>query len=354
MKNKKSTTNDYSIVDVFCGVGGLSHGFVKEGFKVLAGFDLDASCKYAYEKNNSAKFIQKSIEVLTGEEVNALYGENEIRILVGCAPCAPFSKYTQGRPNEKWKLLRQFRRVILESQPDVISMENVPELEKHVAFTRFVSALKRAGYHVSYSVVFCPEYGIPQSRRRLVLLASKFGELTLLGKTHSKSRYRTVRSAIGRMPALEAGQSHAADRIHSCRSLEPINLERIKATPPGGGWADWREDLRLECHKKKSGKTYRSIYGRMNWDDLAPTLTTHCTGIGNGRFGHPQQDRAISLREAALLQTFPRYYRFVEPRKPVLNKTVSRQVGNAVPVRLGRIIARSIRRHLQDPTRGAR
>jgi DNA (cytosine-5)-methyltransferase 1 len=227
-------------------------------------------------------------------------------------------------------------------------MENVPELAKHKAFRRFVSALESAGFKVSHSVVFCPDYGVPQSRRRLVLLASKFGEIDLLRKTHPQSRYRTVRSRIGGMPALRAGERHPQDRLHSCRSLTPINLKRLKATPEGGSWADWSDDLRLECHKKSSGKTYRSIYGRMVWDDLAPTLTTHCTGIGNGRFGHPDQNRAISLREAAMLQTFPKSYRFVEPRKPLYNKVVSRQIGNAVPVRLGRIIARSIRRHLEN------
>ncbi len=338
----------YSVVDVFCGVGGLTHGFVKEGFRIRAGFDSDESCQYAFEKNNSATFIKKNVTALTGKEVRALYAKDEVKILVGCAPCTPFSKYTQGRPGDKWKLLREFRRVILEAAPDVISMENVPELAKHRAFDRFVSALEDAGYEVSHSVVFCPDYGVPQSRRRLVLLASKLGEIKLLGKTHPKSRYRTVRSRIGRMPALRAGQRHPQDRLHSCRSLSPINLKRLKATPEGGGWADWSDDLRLECHKKSSGKTYRSIYGRMVWDDLAPTLTTHCTGIGNGRFGHPDQNRAISLREAAMLQTFPKSYRFVEPRKPMYNKVVSRQIGNAVPVRLGRIIARSIKRHLEN------
>jgi DNA (cytosine-5)-methyltransferase 1 len=337
-----------SVVDVFCGVGGLTHGFVKEGFRVVAGFDLDASCRYAYEKNNSAKFVQRDIEALAGEEINALYGEGQVKILIGCAPCTPFSKYTQGRSDDKWKLLGEFRRVILEVDPDVISMENVPELKKHEAFRVFVAALEHAGYKVSYSVVFCPDYGVPQSRRRLVLLASKRGEIALVGKTHPRSRYRTVRNVIGRLPRLRAGQVHSQDRLHRSRALSPINLKRIKATPPGGSWADWDDDLRLDCHKRKSGKTYRSIYGRMRWNDLAPTLTTHCTGIGNGRFGHPSQARAISLREAAMLQTFPRNYRFVAPRDPVHNRGVSRHIGNAVPVRLGRIIARSIKLHLQN------
>ena len=338
-----------SVVDIFCGVGGLTHGFVKEGFRVLAGFDSDETCRYAFEKNNSAKFIKKNVKNLTGEEVNRLYGKDDLRILVGCAPCTPFSKYTQGRSGDKWKLLREFRRVILQTMPDIISMENVPELAKHKAFRRFVSALEKAGYKVSHTIVFCPDWGVPQTRRRLVLLASRLGEISLLPrKTHPKSRHRTVRLQIGEMPPLRAGQTHTRDRLHSCRSVTPINLKRLKATPEGGSWADWDDDLRLKCHKKSTGKTYRSIYGRMVWDDFAPTLTTHCTGIGNGRFGHPDQNRAISLREAAMLQTFPRSYRFVEPRKPMHNKTLSRQIGNAVPVRLGRIIARSIRCHLEN------
>jgi DNA (cytosine-5)-methyltransferase 1 len=181
-----------------------------------------------------------------------------------------------------------------------------------------------------------------------VLVASKLGPIGLIGKTHRKSRWRTVRKTIGRLDRLNAGGRNGRDRLHRARALNGTNLERIKHTPPGGSWMDWPDRLRLECHKKPSGETYRSIYGRMKWDEPAPTLTTHCTGIGNGRYGHPNQDRAISLREAALLQSFPRRYKFVGPREKVINKTVSRQIGNAVPVRLGQIIARSIKSHLEE------
>jgi len=148
----------------------------------------------------------------------------------------------------------------------------------------------------------------------------------IIRKTHSKSRWRTVRMAIGRLAPIEAGERSPTDRIHQARKLDETNLERIKSTAEGGSWKDWPQRLKLDCHLKSTGKTYRSIYGRMNWDMPAPTLTTHCTGIGNGRYGHPEQDRAISLREAALLQSFPRRYKFVDPKKKVYNKLVSRHV----------------------------
>lgn len=348
MRRRMSATaqKQWRVVDLFCGVGGLTHGFVQEGFRVSAGYDSDANCKFAYETNNDTTFVHKNIEDTTPEELAERLVGATVKILVGCAPCQPFSLYTLKRRNDKWKLLREFRRLILALGPEVISMENVPELESHPVFTEFVSTLKAAGYHVSYSVVFCPEYGVPQNRRRLVLLASKLGEIALIPKTHVRSRWRTVRQAIGLLEPINAGGRSKRDRIHQARSMNETNLKRIKHTRQGGSWKEWPEDLQLACHKKATGKTYRSIYGRMSWDEPAPTLTTHCTGIGNGRYGHPEQNRAISLREAALLQSFPRKYKFVPPREPVYNKTLSRQIGNAVPVRLGRVIARSIERHL--------
>jgi DNA (cytosine-5)-methyltransferase 1 len=344
------------VIDLFCGVGGLTHGFVREGFKVLVGYDSDASCKFAYESNNAGtKFIHKEIEKTESKEIAGKYRRSGARILVGCAPCQPFSLYTvKQQKDEKWKLLLEFQRLIADVRPEVISMENVPELSRHPVFQEFVIALSELGYHVSYSVVFCPDYGVPQSRKRLVLFGSRFGQLNIIKKTHPKSRWRTVRKAIARLAPIKAGERSLTDRIHQARKLDPTNLERIRSTPAGGSWSDWPKRLQLDCHLRSSGKTYRSIYGRMKWDMPAPTLTTHCTGIGNGRYGHPDQDRAISLREAALLQSFPRGYKFVHPKEKVHNKLVSRHVGNAVPVRLGRVIARSIRKHLEEVNLSAR
>ncbi len=344
------------VIDLFCGVGGLTHGFVREGFEVAAGYDSDATCKFAYEANNrGANFVHQEIEKTTAEEITEKFQGAGTWILVGCAPCQAFSLYTvKQKKADKWKLLSEFRRLIQEVGPEIVSMENVPELGRHKAFYQFLDALRELGYNVSHSVVYCPDYGVPQSRKRLVLFGSKLGPIKIIGKTHYKARIRTVRKAIGHLESIEAGERSTKDRIHQARKLDAVNLERIENTPAGGSWKDWPEKLKLDCHRKSSGKTYRSIYGRMNWDQPAPTLTTHCTGIGNGRYGHPDQDRAISLREAALLQSFPRKYKFVAPRERVHNKLVSRHVGNAVPVRLGRAIARSIRKHLEEVGRSGK
>jgi DNA (cytosine-5)-methyltransferase 1 len=246
----------------------------------------------------------------------------------------------------KWELLKEFSRIVSASRPDVVSMENVPRLQRHPIFKKFVRALEKSGYTVTYYKVRADHYGVPQRRSRLVLFASRFGAIEIISPTH-REKPVTVRDAIGNLPRLKAGGMSPKDRLHFCRGLSETNLRRVRATPKGGGWKDWSQDLQLACHKKRRGRSFRSVYGRMDWQGLSPVITTQCLGIGNGRFGHPEQDRAISAREAALLQTFPRTFRFVPPRGAVGGIHLARQIGNAVPVRLGRIIARSIKRHLK-------
>lgn len=337
-----------SVVDLFCGIGGLTHGFVKEGIRVVAGIDTDETCKYAYEKNNGAKFVLEDVGQLPPDDINALFHEDDIKILVGCAPCQPFSKYTNRKSeDDKWKLVGKFAELIKAVQPDIVSMENVPELQEHAVFKEFVALLNSERYHVSHSVVDCVKYGVPQTRRRLVLFASKLGAIKIIPPTHRAARRRTVRHAIGRLDPLDAGHASKKDRIHRASALSELNLKRIQATPVGGGWKDWPGELLLECHKKETGKSYPSVYGRMKWEEPSPTMTCQCHGLGNGRFGHPNQDRAISLREAALLQTFPKEYEFLEPESPLIISVLARHIGNAVPVRLGRIIARTIKKHLE-------
>lgn len=345
--------NGYSVVDLFCGIGGLTHGFVKEGFPVEAGIDFDVSCKYAFEVNNKSKFIHKDIAKLTADELNKLY-KSERKILIGCAPCQPFSSYTfkdKEKDNDKWGLLYHFARLIREVQPVVVSMENVAQLlnfKKAPVFEDFVANLRDLGYHVHYEVVNCPDYGIPQKRKRLVLLASKLGEISLIPKTHTPDKYKTVGDTIKKLPEIEDGSFHKTDLMHFARKLSPVNKMRIEHTPYGGSWKDWPDDLLLECHKKQTGKSYSSVYGRMKWEEPSPTITTHCIGYGNGRFGHPEQDRAISLREAALLQTFPVQYKFFDPKREFQSVAIAKQLGNAVPVDLGRVIAKSIKNHLES------
>ena len=172
------------------------------------------------------------------------------------------------------------------------------------------------------------------------------GVINLIPPTHRKKTYVTVRDTIGHLPALEAGQTDSKDPLHRAKGLSTINLIRIKSTPYGGSWKDWPDELVLNCHKTSAGRSFGSVYGRMTWEAPAPTMTTLCTGLGNGRFGHPTQNRAISIREAALLQTFPTIYKFFPDEKSISITKASRYIGNAVPPKLGEVIAESIINHI--------
>lgn len=334
-------------VDLFCGAGGLTHGLKKAGISVVAGVDIDPACKYPYEVNNGAKFLHKSVSEVTGKNLLSYYPDGAVKLLAGCAPCQPFSKYAQGRPrDERWGLLYHFARLVEEVAPELVTMENVPELIKHEVYLEFKSKLLQLGYHVADKVVFCPDYGMAQTRRRLVLVASRIGEIEVLPATHLKPDYKTVYDAISHLPKLKAGQTSPDDPLHRASGLSELNLKRIKASKQNGTWRDWPEDLIAKCHLKDSGKGYSSVYGRMAWDEPSPTITTQCFGFGNGRFGHPEQDRAISLREAAILQSFPNDYKFAENPNAYTLGALGRMIGNAVPVRLGEVVGLSIQKHL--------
>ncbi len=340
-----------SAVDLFCGAGGLTHGFIKEGVSVNAGIDLDPACRYPFEFNNRSRFIEKDITKVSVAELRRLYPKGQIRILAGCAPCQPFSTYTNGlkaQEDVKWGLLSEFSRLAVGLRPEIVTMENVPNLRKHAVFHEFKQALVDAGYRVSVFIVDCSLYRIPQKRKRLVLLASRLGTIDLVPPPGDVKKPVTVRKIIGKLPAIRAGEQWKRDRMHKASTLSDLNMRRIRASTPGGTWRDWEESLVAECHKKKTGKTFPGVYARMEWDAPGPTITTQFFGFGNGRFGHPDQDRAISLREGAMLQTFPKGYRFVDPSQEVQIKAVGRLIGNAVPVRLGRVVAKSIARHLES------
>jgi DNA (cytosine-5)-methyltransferase 1 len=230
-------------------------------------------------------------------------------------------------------------------------MENVPELAARgrPIFDRFLAALARGGYHVDWRIINCSDYGAPQSRKRLVLLASQLGPIEIpKGRYSSPGRWKTVRESIGALPALGSGEAHRADRMHVAALLSPLNLRRVRATPRDGGTKDdWPRKLLLDCHRRETGSRYHSVYGRMWWDKPAPTMTTLCNGIGNGRFGHPEQDRAITLREAAVLQSFPKAYDFW-PRGEKLNaKAIARLIGNAVPPALARALGAALLEHVR-------
>jgi DNA (cytosine-5)-methyltransferase 1 len=342
-------------VDLFCGAGGLTRGLLDAGIPVAAGYDVDEACRFPYEHNNGGTRFQKvSVADLTADALAAHYPKGHRRILVGCAPCQTFSKYTQGLNNDsdpKWTLLDHFARLVRELKPDIVSMENVPELQRHPIFDRFLATLADEGFHFTAErekqVVYCPDYGIPQHRRRLVLIASRLGPIELIPPTHPGKKQRTVRQALAHLPQLCAGETCESDPLHRTSRLSPLNLKRIRRSKPGGTWRDWPEELVADCHRERTGKTYPSVYGRMEWDKPSPTITTQFFGFGNGRFGHPEQHRAISLREGAILQSFPDDYDFVTDGGGYCFKTIGRLIGNAVPVRLGEVVGFTIRQHLE-------
>jgi DNA-methyltransferase (dcm) len=337
----------YGVIDLFCGVGGLTCGLEKAGLNVVAGYDLDATCEYAYNHNNNAKFINNNIKDVSGKEIKKILQEYDIKILAGCAPCQPFSRHQKDKYNRKkhkdWKLLYQFARLVEEVKPQIVSMENVPELVKEQVFMDFINILEEQNYNITYKIVNAADYGIPQRRKRLLLLASSEKQIKLIEPTHKKAV--TVREVIAGLSQVGAGEPNNTDKLHVASSLSKRNLERIRHSIPGGTWKNWPEELILNCHRKKSGQSYSSVYGRMSWDDVAPTITTQFIGYGTGRFGHPEQDRALTLREGAMLQTFPIDYSFIPEGEKVVLKNIARHIGNAVPPRLGEIVGLSIIEH---------
>ena len=343
-------------VDLFCGVGGLTCGVQQAGINVIAGYDIDPRSQFAYEFNNNARFILKDIKKIDSQEITNLFPDDtDIKVLMGCAPCQPFSTYSHKYKNnentlQKMDLLDYFGQQVQYVQPDIVSMENVPQMVNEKVFDKFIQILNDNNYLIDYKVVFAPDYGVPQKRKRLLLLASKLGEIKLIPAQFNKDNYPTLRDTIGNLPKLKAGDTDLNDPLHRSRNLSELNMKRIKQSKPGGTWKDWDQELLLEAYKKNSGASFGSVYGRLEWDKPANTITTQFPGIGNGRFGHPDQDRALSLREGAMLQTFPRDYLFTQPelggKYPI--SQVALQIGNAVPPKLGEVIGNSIKKHLEE------
>lgn len=332
------------VVDLFCGVGALSHGLKLAGCTILAGYDTDDRCQYAFETNNGGLFYKRDVGELSADEIKRHFSGDAPSVLAGCAPCQPFSSYKQRYAEDpQWGLVTKFAELAAEVQPDFVTMENVPALRRYKngeVFRRFKEILNDAGYPIRATIAKCEEFGVPQRRRRLVVVAARGRKIGRIIPADSVGE--TVWNKISHLPPISAGESHPSDKLHTSSGLSARNLHRIRASKPGGTWRDWPTELRADCHQRKSGKTYPGVYGRMEWHKPAPTMTTQCFGFGNGRFGHPSQDRAISLREAAILQSFPENYEFLPPNEAPKMKEVGRWIGNAVPVELGRAIGLAI------------
>jgi DNA (cytosine-5)-methyltransferase 1 len=333
-------------IDMFCGAGGLTRGLRNAGISVILGIDNNETCRLSYEHNNRpTEFLCSDLRDLKpGEVRRRLVGRAGLPLLLaGCAPCQPFSTHQRSLgSDDESRLLREVARLTEELRPEWVFIENVPGLARVGGFStykRFKSALGKRGYKFVDGTVDAKWFGVPQSRRRLVLVASRVGEPSLPSPTHGEGKepFHTVRDAISHLPKLTAGERHPTIPNHGAADITEVNLRRLRFTPrDGGGRMSWPRRLGLDCHKEHRG--HPDVYGRMRWDAPAPTLTCRCFSISNGRYGHPDQDRAISLREAASLQSFPEDYQFFGPSQ----KALGAQIGNAVPVALAEAVGRHI------------
>lgn len=334
--------------DFFSGCGGTSCGLRQAGIDVAFALDNDPKAIDTFQANfPDAVAISADIRNFLPQELSAIIGERNSPLLFsGCAPCQPFSKQNnhKSKDDPRRDLLSEFLRFVSYWKPEYVLIENVPGIQKVSAkgpFNHFIKELDSLGYNYTYQVLSSRDFGVPQKRDRLVLVASINGVVALPQPTHGPSTgtpFSTVRSWIGGLSRLEAGEKCSLDPDHQAASLSPLNLRRIKATPEGKGRESWPEELWLDCHRNHVGHT--DVYGRLHWDRPASGLTTRCISLSNGRFGHPDQDRAISIREAACLQTFPKDYRF----KGNLGDR-AKQIGNAVPPLLSKTIAQEIIRN---------
>ncbi|GAM08392.1 modification methylase HgiDII [Geobacter sp. OR-1] len=360
---KNNGNINIAVYDFFCGCGGTSRGFQKAGMDIAFALDVDQDAKSTFTKNfPSTVFCDKSIKDLSVSDLQHVLAKHEdsYKLFCGCAPCQPFTKQnTESRKNDERKdLLTYFGAIIKECQPDFIFVENVPGLQKvpkhnDGPFPAFKNLLEEMNYKLSCGVVAAQDYGAPQLRRRFVLLASKHGEISIPEPTHGKgqnTQYKTVFDAIADLPVIAAGESYAGEGVlnHRAAMLSEINMQRIKASAhDGGGRNNWPRELRPECYTRtnEDGTTHSGhtdCYGRLWWKKPATGLTTRCISYSNGRFGHPEQDRAISVREAARLQGFDDGFEFFGS----LN-SMARQIGNAVPVDLAFVMGNHFIKHVE-------
>lgn len=339
------------VVDFFSGCGGTSAGLRQSGMQILMGIDMGRDAAATYELNfPEAHFIRKDIRRVSVSDLAPYLPSQRKRPLLfsACAPCQPFSKQNRckSESDNRASLLDEFHRFVRHFRPDYIFLENVPGVQRVRPFVgpigRFLKLLEELEYEYANDVVDFLDYGVPQTRRRFVLIASLRGPIHLPSSTHGardgQPPHSTVKDWIGDLPPIPAGGHSEKVPNHQAAKLSQLNLKRIASTPEGGDRRNWPDDLVLPCHQGHKGHT--DVYGRLQWNGPARTLTTRCVSLSNGRFGHPTQNRALSLREAASLQTFPREFLFEGSFA-----SMAKQIGNAVPVLLARRFGEAINAH---------
>ena len=341
-------------IDFFCGAGGLTRGLLDAGIEVLAGVDNDERLQETYTHNNKpSRFINEDIDAIDIHELRKelKIQDEDITLYAACTPCQPFS--TLSRQNweddDRKILLLTFAEIVKECPPDFILVENVPGLNNGSGkeiYNEFLEILEECEFSdVVADLLDAKHFGVPQTRKRFILLASKKGAISLPIPITDPSQFVTVKECIEKYPEIADGEESENYPNHKARELKSHHKLIVEAVPEDGGS---RKDIvdtsiLLQCHQDRPD-AHRDVFGRMAWDKPAPTLTSRCSDVYSGRFVHPEQNRGISLREAAALQTFDDHYEFFGASIT----GISRQIGNAVPVKLAEHLGESILNSLKN------
>ena len=328
MDGRRGNLKNLTAIDLFCGCGGLTHGLVNAGFQVIGAVEIDRLAASTYCRNHPDVVIWESdIRELNPNALKSQLGiKNSLSLLAGCPPCQGFSRLrtrngSRCTDDPRNDLLFEFERFAAAFRPHTLMMENVPSLVDDYRFSIFLDNIREMGYHGEYRILDAADFRVPQRRKRMIFLASLHGEIPF---SDPGTERITVREAISHL----ASPGSSGDPLHDMRSSHSDRiLEMIRMIPKdGGSRTSLPESMWLECHRGKSGG-FKDVYGRMAWDRVSPTITSGCFNPSKGRFLHPEEDRAITLREAAMLQGFPEEYFF-----PVNNRSaVGRMIGNALP-----------------------
>ena len=338
-------------VDIFAGGGGLSVGLKRAGFQVVSAVELEPHAFATYKANHpEVKAFLQDVRTISGKSLLECSPTGKIDLLSGCPPCQGFSSLTAKykREDPRNQLIKEMSRLVLDIKPSIVMMENVPGLSNKgkPMFDELLQTLEDAGYIVNWGILQVADYGIPQSRRRLVILAGRGFSIELPQPTHSRNRknglkpWKTLRDTIS-----DTAKPHVLSEVKKLgdprmfkwnvvRDLSPQTLARLQAAKAGESRFEIPMELRPLCHQKNLDG-FQGVYGRMSWEQVSVTITGGCTTVSKGRFGHPEEDRTISVREAALIQTFPVNYIIDTPYMDYACDIV----GNALPCDFAEVIA---------------
>lgn len=336
----------YSI-DLFSGCGGLTEGLKQAGFRVLASIDIDKDAIKAYKLNHpEVKVFEKDIRAIDTKEIKKLLKNEPLHLLAGCPPCQGFSSIRRKNKKASSKdsrnnLIMEYLRFVEDLKPLTIMLENVPGLANYYLFKKFLNRLEELGYHnvYNYKIVNMKDFGVPQRRKRITLIASRLGPIDVIEKTNE---HKTVRDAIGQLDSKFLKH----DPIHNIKTLHTDRIQELINSLPkdGGSRKDLPRKFNLACHEKEN-IGFNDIYGRLRWNDYSTTITGGCLNPSKGRFLHPEENRVISPREAAILQSFRHDYKFPSD---ISKTSLALMIGNALPPKFSYVQSKNIKEHLES------